>query len=152
MKNTNIPDYIEKRRKKMTVKITLLNLFQNICQTLHVYPCVVLRPNKIIPVSGFATYPKHFITLLRRNITFMNKMSLIFLSVWSLFLQKIPKIVKKRLNMWLQMDVKSHFTLFCKPLWQQKKSAKFHSQRLMFFCAINGIFIFLLCIFIRLFY
>ena len=82
------------RRKKMTVKITLLNLFQSIYQYLHViYPCVALRPNNIIPVSGFPThpnflpYPKNFVTLLSKNIMFMNKMSLIFL-LFYLFLSK----------------------------------------------------------------
>ena len=32
--------YGEKEAKKMAVKITLLNLFQSICQALRVYPCV----------------------------------------------------------------------------------------------------------------
>ena len=53
VKNTNIPDYMKKEVEKMTVKITLLNLFQSICQALLVYPCVVLiifQFHEVIPV------------------------------------------------------------------------------------------------------
>ena len=88
--------YKKNSRKKMTLKITLLNLFQSIYQAVHViHPCAALRPNKIIPVSGFPTYsnfcpyPKHFIKPLRKNLTFMNKMSLIFPSALSLILNKV---------------------------------------------------------------